>query len=81
MQRILEEQELKPHKIRHLWVAENPSQPKEHLGREHGSVAANGNHLLGWMKTRGLGDNACLLFLGSCYLLGAVVLSFLKNPD
>jgi hypothetical protein len=25
---------------RHLWVAENPLQPQEYLGREHGSVEA-----------------------------------------
>ena len=38
-----------------------------------------GNHLLGWMRTRGFGDSACLVFLASCYLLSAVILSFLKD--
>ncbi len=37
-----------------------------------------GNHTLGWMKTRGFGESTCLWFLASCYLLGGVILSFLK---
>jgi MFS transporter, ACS family, tartrate transporter len=38
-----------------------------------------GNHLVGWMRTHGLGDSACLLFLASCYLLGGVILSCVRR--
>ena len=37
-----------------------------------------GNHLFGWMKSRGLGDNGCLLFLAACYLVGGAILAFVK---
>jgi len=37
-----------------------------------------GNHTLGWMKTRGFGESACLLFLASCYLLGGVLVSLVS---
>ncbi len=37
-----------------------------------------GNHLFGWMRSRGVGDNGCLLFLAACYLLGAAILAFVK---
>lgn len=38
------------------------------------------NHTTGWLRSPGLGDGACLLFLASCYMLGGVVMSFVKNP-
>src|SRR5262249_19287242 len=31
-----------------------------------------GNHTVGWLKGHGLGESTCLIFLASCYLLGAV---------
>ncbi len=37
-----------------------------------------GNHATGWMKSHGAGDTAVLLFLASSYLLGAVIISFVK---
>ena len=37
-----------------------------------------GNHVTGWMKTNGFGESACLLFLACCYLLGGVIVSFVK---
>ena len=37
-----------------------------------------GNHLLGWMKGRGIGDAGCLLFLAGCYLLGGAIVSLVK---
>jgi len=39
-----------------------------------------GNHTMGWLKNHGAGESACLLFLGSCYLLGGVLVSFVKVP-
>jgi hypothetical protein len=38
-----------------------------------------GNHLLGWMKTRGATDSTCLFFLSSCFLLGGAILGFVKT--
>ncbi len=38
-----------------------------------------GNHLIGWMKGRGATDNACLLFLAGCYLLGGVIVSMVTT--
>ena len=40
-----------------------------------------GNHTIGWLKHHGVGESACLLFLGSCYLLGGVLVSFVKVPS
>ncbi|KAB2668018.1 MAG: MFS transporter [Verrucomicrobia bacterium] len=37
-----------------------------------------GNHQVGWLKTHGFDDRACLLFLAGCYLLGAVLVSFVR---
>lgn len=37
-----------------------------------------GNHVTGWMKTHGFGDSASLLFLACCYLMGGVIVSFVK---
>jgi ACS family tartrate transporter-like MFS transporter len=40
-----------------------------------------GNHVTGWMKAHGAGNTAVLLFLAVSYLLGAIIISFLKiNP-
>ncbi|MDX1979757.1 MAG: MFS transporter [Bryobacteraceae bacterium] len=37
-----------------------------------------GNHLIGWMRYQGAGDSACLFFLACCYLLGGLIVSFVK---
>ena len=39
-----------------------------------------GNQNVGWLKAHGFGDRACLLFLAGCYLLGAVLVSFVSVP-
>jgi ACS family tartrate transporter-like MFS transporter len=39
-----------------------------------------GNSCVGWLKSHGYGDRACLLFLAACYLVGAVFLAFLHVP-
>jgi len=38
-----------------------------------------GNHLLGWMRHNGATDSQCLVFLGSCYGLGALIVSFVRT--
>jgi ACS family tartrate transporter-like MFS transporter len=38
-----------------------------------------GNHLLGWMRHNGATDSQCLLFLASCYVLGALIVSFVRT--
>ena len=37
-----------------------------------------GNHATGWMKSHGAGDTTVLLFLAANYLLGAIIISFVK---
>ncbi|MCC6391868.1 MAG: MFS transporter [Bryobacterales bacterium] len=37
-----------------------------------------GTHLFGWMKENGFTDSACLFFLAGCYLLGGLIISFVK---
>jgi ACS family tartrate transporter-like MFS transporter len=37
-----------------------------------------GNHVTGWMKSNGSGDRSVLLFLASSYLVGAIIISFVK---
>jgi ACS family tartrate transporter-like MFS transporter len=37
-----------------------------------------GNYLLGWMRQNGANDGQCLVFLGSCYGLGAFIVSFVR---
>ena len=39
-----------------------------------------GNHNVGRLKAHGFGDRFCLLFLASCYLLGGVLISFVRLP-
>ena len=39
-----------------------------------------GNHATGWLRSPGFGDGACLLFFATCYILGGVVVSFVKIP-
>jgi hypothetical protein len=38
------------------------------------------NPTTGWLRSPGLGDGDCLLFLATCYMLGGVVMSFVKIP-
>ena len=42
-----------------------------------GSLA---NHTTGWLRSPDLGDGACLLFFAACYMLGGLVMSFVKIP-
>lgn len=37
-----------------------------------------GNHFTGWLRGHGASDSACLLFLACCYLLGGVLISFVR---
>ncbi len=37
-----------------------------------------GNYNMGWLKSHGYGDSACLLFLSACYFLGAILVSFVN---
>jgi hypothetical protein len=37
-----------------------------------------GNHNIGWLKAHGYSDRVCLLFLAGCYLMGAVLVSFVR---
>jgi len=39
-----------------------------------------GNHLNGWLRSRHTSEEACLLFLAGCYLLGGVLVSFVHVP-
>jgi ACS family tartrate transporter-like MFS transporter len=39
-----------------------------------------GNHQVGWLKAHGFGDRVCLLFLAVCYLLGGILISFVRVP-
>ena len=39
-----------------------------------------GSPIVGEMKTHGFGNEACLLFLAGCYVLGAVIVSFVYVP-
>ena len=38
-----------------------------------------GNHNVGWLKGHGFGDRVCLLFLAACYLLGGVLVAFVRT--
>lgn len=39
-----------------------------------------GNHTTGWLINHGFGEGACLLFFATCYVLGGVVVGFVKIP-
>jgi ACS family tartrate transporter-like MFS transporter len=39
-----------------------------------------GNHIIGWMRHRGATDSACLFFLAGCYLVGGLIVSFVRVP-
>jgi len=39
-----------------------------------------GNHTVGWLKGHGFGDLNCRIFLGSCYLIGAVFVALVRVP-
>ena len=49
------------------------------------NMAANlagwlGNYLMGWLRSNGYSESACLLFLAGCYLLGAGCVSLVRVP-
>ena len=37
-----------------------------------------GNYQMGWLRSHGYSDSTCLFFLASCYLVGAILVSFVK---
>ena len=37
-----------------------------------------GNHATGWLRSHGYGETGCLLFLASCFIVGGIVISFLR---
>lgn len=37
-----------------------------------------GNHLMGWIKDRGATDSNCLFLLALCYMLGGLIVSFVR---
>ena len=37
-----------------------------------------GNHFNGWLRSHHATESTCLLYLAACYLLGGVVVSFVK---
>lgn len=39
-----------------------------------------GTHTTGWLRSRGFGDGACLLFFATRYLPEGVLVSFVKIP-
>ena len=39
-----------------------------------------GNHLFGWLRSRGMSDSAGLLFLAGCYLVGGAIISRVRVP-
>jgi len=38
-----------------------------------------GNHYVGWLKAHHFRDQACLLFLAGCYLLGGALVAFVRT--
>lgn len=49
------------------------------------NMAANlagwlGNYQMGWLRSHGYSESACLLFLAACYLLGAGLVSLVSIP-
>ena len=37
-----------------------------------------GNHFNGWLRSQNASESTCLLFLAACYLMGGVLVSFVK---
>jgi ACS family tartrate transporter-like MFS transporter len=37
-----------------------------------------GNHINGWLRGRGASEGACLMFLAACFLLGGILVSFVR---
>jgi len=37
-----------------------------------------GNHVNGWLRARHAGESTCLLFLAACYLVGGILVSFVR---
>jgi ACS family tartrate transporter-like MFS transporter len=40
-----------------------------------------GNHAVGWLRDRGLGDGACLWLFASCYVVGGLLVACVKLPE
>jgi hypothetical protein len=39
-----------------------------------------GNHATGWLRSKGVPEGTLLLLLAGCYLIGGVLISFVKVP-
>jgi hypothetical protein len=37
-----------------------------------------GNHVTGWLRTNGFSETQCLHFLAACFVVGGVIISFLR---
>jgi MFS transporter, ACS family, tartrate transporter len=37
-----------------------------------------GNHVTGWLRTNDYSETECLLFLASCFIVGGIIISFLR---
>ena len=37
-----------------------------------------GNHVTGWLRSNGFGENECLWFLAACFTVGGIIISFLR---
>lgn len=37
-----------------------------------------GNHVNGWLRGHGFGESECLLFLASCFIVGGIIISFVR---
>ncbi len=37
-----------------------------------------GNHVTGWLRTNGYGEMQCLHFLAACFIVGGIIISFLR---
>jgi len=37
-----------------------------------------GNHVTGWLRTNGFSETQCLHFLAACFIVGGIIISFLR---
>jgi ACS family tartrate transporter-like MFS transporter len=37
-----------------------------------------GNHVTGWLRQQGYGESQCLQFLAACFIVGGLIISFLR---